>query len=105
MRILSIAFAIPYSLPFLHIDGVTKYFGESNERLKDLLTALDGALTPLFAAAHPLPFIERERYEGAYLVPFGGIGDTSQDGENERLAKDMWGTSERVLQDVLNPDP
>ncbi|KAE8167278.1 hypothetical protein BDV40DRAFT_295862 [Aspergillus tamarii] len=86
-------------------DGVTKYFGESNERLKDLLTPLDGALTPLFAAAHPLPFIERERYGGAYLVPFGGIGDTSQDGENERLAKDMWGTSERVLQDVLNPDP
>ncbi|KAE8419861.1 hypothetical protein BDV36DRAFT_293752 [Aspergillus pseudocaelatus] len=83
--------------------GVARYLGEGNDRLKDLLTPLAGALTPLFAAAHPLPFIERERYGGAYLVPFGEIGDTSEDGENEQLAKDLWGTSERVLKDVLNP--
>ncbi|KAE8380172.1 hypothetical protein BDV26DRAFT_257827 [Aspergillus bertholletiae] len=83
-------------------DGVTRYFGEGNDRLNDLLTPLDGALTPLFAAAHPLPFIERERYGGAYLVPFGGIGNTSEDGENKQLAKDLWDTSERLLKDVLS---
>ncbi|PIG79289.1 hypothetical protein AARAC_004238, partial [Aspergillus arachidicola] len=85
-------------------DGVTRYFGEGNDRLKDLLTPLDGALTPLFAAAHPLPFNERGRYGGAYLIPFGEIGKTSEDGENEQLAKDLWGTSERVLKDVLDPN-
>ncbi|KAE8318590.1 hypothetical protein BDV41DRAFT_382167 [Aspergillus transmontanensis] len=84
-------------------DGVTRYFGEGNDRLKDLLTPLDGALTPLFAAAHPLPFNERGRYGGAYLIPFGEIGKTSEDGENEQLAKELWGTSERVLKDVLYP--
>ncbi|KAB8279570.1 hypothetical protein BDV30DRAFT_232711 [Aspergillus minisclerotigenes] len=83
-------------------DGVTGYFGEGNDRLKDLLTPLDGALTPLFAAAHPLPFIERGKYGGAYLVPFGDIGKTSEDGDSEQLAKDLWDTSERVLKDVLN---
>ncbi|OOO11370.1 short-chain dehydrogenase/reductase SDR [Aspergillus oryzae] len=62
----------------------------------------DGALTPLFAAAHPLPFIERGKYGGAYLVPFGDIGKTSEDGDSEQLAKDLWDTSERVLKDVLN---
>ncbi|KAE8324552.1 hypothetical protein BDV39DRAFT_207847 [Aspergillus sergii] len=85
-------------------DGVTRYFGKGNDRLKDLLAPLDGALTPLFAAAHPMPFIERGRYGGAYLVPFGDIGKTSEDGENEQLAKDLWGTSERVLKDVLDPN-
>ncbi|QMW43136.1 hypothetical protein G4B11_006506 [Aspergillus flavus] len=62
----------------------------------------DGALTPLFAAAHPLPFIERGKYGGAYLVPFGDIGKISEDGDSEQLAKDLWDTSERVLKDVLN---
>ena len=66
------------------------------------MTPLDGALTPLFAAAHPLPFIERGKYGGAYLVPFGAIGKTSEDGDSEQLAKDLWDTSERVLKDVLN---
>ncbi|KAJ1717549.1 hypothetical protein NYO67_219 [Aspergillus flavus] len=62
----------------------------------------DGALTPLFAAAHPLPFIERGKYGGAYLVPFGDIGKISEDGDSEQLAKDLWDTSERVLKDVLS---
>ncbi|KAF7594908.1 hypothetical protein BBP40_007943 [Aspergillus hancockii] len=54
-------------------DGVTRYFGVGNSRLDDLLTPLDGALTPPFAAAHSLPGSEKERYGGAYLVPFGGV--------------------------------
>ena len=101
---LLVLFHTVYLFFLQHIVGVTRYLGEGNDRLKNLLTPLDGALTPLFAAAHPLPFIERERYGGAYLVPFGEIGDTSEDGENEPLAKDLWGTSERVLKDILNPD-
>ncbi|KAF5857994.1 hypothetical protein ETB97_004993 [Aspergillus alliaceus] len=82
-------------------DGVTRYFGEGNDRLKDLLTPMDGALTPIFAAAHPLPLIEKEKYGGAYLVPFGKLGETSEDGRNGQLAKDLWNTSEQVLKDVL----
>ncbi|GMG45793.1 unnamed protein product [Aspergillus oryzae var. brunneus] len=96
---------IPMVATSMHPGGVrtvTRYFGEGNDRLKDLLTPLDGALTPLFAAAHPLPFIERGKYGGAYLVPFGDIGKTSEDGDSEQLAKDLWDTSERVLKDVLN---
>lgn len=66
----------------------------------DAFTPL-GAYTPLFAAADPVVWREKVKYSGAYLVPFGGIGETSDNGRNAELAKELWTTSEKVTREVL----
>jgi hypothetical protein len=67
----------------------------------DPLTPLEGALTPLFAAAHPVVWTERRKYGGAYLMPFGIIEDTNENGSNPELAAALWKTSEDVIRGVL----
>ncbi|KAF7976740.1 hypothetical protein HWV62_5714 [Athelia sp. TMB] len=69
--------------------------------LDNSLTATDGALTPLFGAAHPVVWKERSAYGGAYLMPFGVIEEPSEDAQNADLAKELWATSEQVIQGVL----
>ena len=72
--------------------------------LDNTLTATDGALTPLFGAAHPVVWKERSTYGGAYLMPFGVIEEPSEDAQNADLAKELWATSEQVIQSVLESD-
>lgn len=69
--------------------------------LDNSLTATDGALTPLFGAAHPIVWKERSAYGGAYLIPFGVIEKSSEDAQNADLPKELWATSEQVIQGVL----
>lgn len=69
--------------------------------LDDAFTPLQGAYTPLFAAADPIVWREKDKYAAAYVVPFGGIGEVSENGKNAELAKELWETSEKVLSDVL----
>lgn len=69
--------------------------------LDNSLTAIEGALTPLFGAAHPVVWKERSAYGGAYLMPFGVIEEPSEDAQNADLAKELWATSEQVIQSVL----
>jgi hypothetical protein len=64
-----------------------------------------GSATSVFAAASKKVLEEREKgtYKGAYLVPYGKIGSSSKwtKGElGERLARELWETTEKVLEEV-----
>ena len=59
----------------------------------------DGGYTPAWAAASRKVFEERDNYKGKYLVPYGIIEDASEDAKREDLAKELWGTTERILKE------
>lgn len=69
---------------------------------KDIfITPPEGALTGLFAATDPVVRDEKEKYDGAYLVPYGTIYEMSDEAKDENLALELWETCERVLSDAL----
>ncbi|KZP16710.1 short-chain dehydrogenase [Athelia psychrophila] len=82
--------------------GAINFVGENVALLDNTLTPLEGALTPLFAATNQIVWVEKEKYGGAYLMPFGVIEEASDNGRNTQLAKDLWATSEQVIKSVLN---
>jgi len=59
----------------------------------------DGGYTPAWAAASSKVLEERDNYKGKYLVPYGIIEDASEDAKREDLAKELWGTTERILKE------
>lgn len=71
------------------------------DMLEGLATPAEAALTPLFAATDPIVWKEKEKYSGAYHVPFGVLQNPSEAARNEMLARELWEASERVVQDVL----
>ena len=85
-------------------DGSIKFVGPDNlARLDDpgILSPAEGALTSLFAATSPKIWGEREKYGGAYLVPFGEIEIPGENALDKGLAEELWGTSEKVVKSVL----
>ena len=81
-------------------DGCIRFVGE--ERASQLpYKPLDGATTPLFAAAAPEVWVEKEKYAGAYVVPFGQIAPGSELARNEALATKLWDLTERVVNEAL----
>ncbi|KAF9559291.1 NAD(P)-binding protein [Agrocybe pediades] len=60
----------------------------------------EGAYTSLFAAAHPEVKQKREKYDGVYLVPVGKIGKISENARDERLARELWETTERKMKEL-----
>ncbi|KAF4334106.1 light induced alcohol dehydrogenase Bli-4 [Fusarium beomiforme] len=76
--------------------------GRENERFRSGLSPFEGAITPLFAAAHPEPAQQRDQYAGAFIMPFGGLKETTDDANNVELAKQLWSTSEKVVSGVLD---
>jgi hypothetical protein len=59
----------------------------------------DGGYTPAWAAASSRVSEDREKFKGKYLVPYGAIEEASEDARRSDLAKELWETTERVLQD------
>ncbi|TRM65860.1 hypothetical protein BD626DRAFT_486052 [Schizophyllum amplum] len=81
-------------------DGSKRTIGE--EMAKTLpFQPIDGATTSLFAATAPEVRAEKDKYGGAYLVPFGQIASGSAMAQDEVLAKKLWDLSESVVQEVL----
>ena len=68
---------------------------------KTALSPFEGALTPLWGAAHP-EADDREKFAGAFLLPFGGWKEPSKQAQNPDLAKQLWETTEKVAASVLN---
>ncbi|KAF4615797.1 hypothetical protein D9613_012459 [Agrocybe pediades] len=56
-----------------------------------------GAYTSVFAAAAPEVKTEAEKYRGAYMVPVAKIAKASKHAEDERLAKELWETTEAKM--------
>ncbi|KAF5623087.1 light induced alcohol dehydrogenase Bli-4 [Fusarium sp. NRRL 52700] len=73
--------------------------GGDNEIFRSNLSPFEGALTPLFAAAHPEPAQQRDKYAGSFITPFGALKEPTQDANNVELAKQLWTTSEKVNRD------
>ena len=75
--------------------------GRDNDLFRASMSPADGALTPLYAAAHPAPREQVERYKGGFLLPWGGLKEASEAGRSEENAKTLWETSERVLEGIF----
>jgi hypothetical protein len=72
-------------------------------KLEGLLTSEEGALTPLFCAAHPTMRERQAEYTAAFVVPFGDPG-TEYEPENARrddLRESIWRISEEFCQPYL----
>jgi hypothetical protein len=81
-----------------HID---KYHADIRESIVvRSLSPLDGALTTIFAAAHPEVWEKRDLYGGAYVEPYGRIEQASEDARDPVLAANLWKSSEEVLQSI-----
>ncbi|KAF8994916.1 short-chain dehydrogenase [Cyathus striatus] len=85
--------------------GAFDYVSRTNSEhlLETAVTPLEGAITPLFAAAAPEVREEKTKYSGAYLMPYGEVSldDLSEDAKNPALAEELWNTSEKVIAEVF----
>jgi len=82
--------------------GAVKFVGENVSLLDESMEPVEGAMTSLFAATSPKVWQERDRYGGAYLMPFGVVVEESENARDEHLAEELRVTSERVVNDVLS---
>lgn len=64
-------------------------------------TPLQGAFTSLFAATSEEVAAAREKYKGAFLVPYGKLLKLTKEATDPVLAKTLWETSEGVVRDAL----
>jgi len=82
---------------------VNGYLGGNQAILDNALTALEGSQTPLFAGTAPEVKAEKDKYAGAYLMPFGvpSPADEADDAKNSELAAEAWASSEKIVADVL----
>jgi len=58
-----------------------------------------GAYTSVFAAASEEVSKQRDKYKGAYLVPMGKIADPTDFARDEELAKELWSSVEKFLEE------
>ncbi len=80
------------SIPFL---------GFFSRILGRLFTSLDeGGFGPVWGASAKKVREESEVYKGAFLFPIGKLRKITEDGKDERLAKELWETSEEVLKEL-----
>ncbi|KAF7313843.1 Protein kinase domain-containing protein [Mycena chlorophos] len=69
---------------------------------KLLFRPLDyGGRTVAFAAAGKKVTARKEKYRGVYLVPVGKLGKPSKAAKNERLAAELYKTTTKVVDDLL----
>jgi len=81
----------------LPIKGSIKFVSPDNlSRLDNSLSPLEGAMTSLFAATHPIIWAEKERFKGAYLMPYGVVESPGEEAMNPRLAEELWNTVRRL---------
>lgn len=58
-----------------------------------------GAYTSAFAAASEEVAKQREKYKGAYLTPVAKLSETTKLAKDEGLAKELWDTVEKFLEE------
>ncbi|KAL7941859.1 short-chain dehydrogenase [Trichoderma barbatum] len=84
-------------------DGAAKFNNKPREELDipGILTPFEGAITPVFAAAHSEPARDFTKFAGRFLMPFGGLKEPTDAAQDPELAKQLWNTSELILEKVL----
>ncbi|KAG0702645.1 NAD(P)-binding protein [Suillus ampliporus] len=58
-----------------------------------------GACNSAFAAASEEVAKQREKYKGAYILPVGKVGEPTKTAKDEGLAKELWDTVEKFLEE------
>ncbi|KAH8887194.1 short-chain dehydrogenase [Thozetella sp. PMI_491] len=82
-------------------DGVINWLPpDEASALEGRLTPAEGAVTALFAASSPKVLAEKDIYKGAFLVPPGSIESVTGDANDDKLAQELWVTSERIVEAV-----
>jgi len=66
-----------------------------------ILTPLQGAITPLFAATAPVVKAEVAKWKGTYLVPYGKMEMPTKNALDAEAASNLWKLSERTEAEVL----
>lgn len=61
----------------------------------------EGAYTSLFAATSSTVRRNKEKYAGAYLVPYGQIQEPSKDAKDPVAARELWEASERIAKEMM----
>ncbi|KAI0451268.1 short-chain dehydrogenase [Xylaria acuta] len=83
-------------------DGSARYLGgRDGDLFRKALSPADGALTILFAAAHPEPALDRAKYGGAFVLPFGGWKEASEQAQDPAAAAQLWEGGEALLKTIL----
>jgi hypothetical protein len=59
-----------------------------------------GALTVTFAAAGKAVAANKEKYKGSYFIPVGKLSKPSNSAQDERLAKELWTTTETICKEL-----
>ncbi|KZT34504.1 NAD(P)-binding protein [Sistotremastrum suecicum HHB10207 ss-3] len=59
-----------------------------------------GGITPAFAAASKEIAENRDKFGGAYLIPYGKISSGSEYARDDKLADELWTTTEQILMDL-----
>jgi hypothetical protein len=54
----------------------------------------------MWAAASKEPKVQSELYEGSFVQPVGKIMKLDETSGNERLAKELWETTESILKEI-----
>lgn len=81
--------------------GSEKVLGADDEDYKKAITAYEGALTAVWAAAHPEVRASERDYDGMFLVPYGALGKVPDLAANMAEAEALWSISENLLTDVV----
>lgn len=84
-------------------EGAGRYVGVGSEEWKSMISPYEGALTPLWCAAHPEVRRRESEFRGKYVMPFGGLKETTELAASEEEARTLWETSERVLEGIFGP--
>ncbi|KAH7114204.1 NAD-P-binding protein [Dendryphion nanum] len=85
--------------------GAIEYQGGPDSFVKgDSVTPFEGAITPLFAAAHPEPRENEKTFRGKFLLPWGGVKEVEKwnGDEAEKKARELWALSEKILEDIFS---
>lgn len=83
------------------VDGVINQLPPDKTRtLEGRLTPAEGAVTALFAATSPKVLAEQDVYKGSFLVPPGSIEALVGYASDDKLAEELWVTSERIVEVV-----
>lgn len=61
------------------------------------ISVTQGSYTTLFAATSPEIRLYPSAYKGGYLLPYGKPTDTTDQGRDRQLARNLWALSEKIV--------
>lgn len=93
----------------VNTDGVQAYAHSAGPVLSPVYTFIanmfftppeKGAYSTTFAAVAPAVRTDPDTYRGAYIVPPGKVAPAGKEVQTAELAKDLWETTERLMEDI-----